>query len=68
MFINGYKISKCKIQETTLLFFSVTSHDQKPQIEAKTCGEDRRDAVSLQDYILYQKHGYFYLSIDQMIM
>ena len=31
------------------LFFSVTSRDRKPQIEAKTCGEDRRDAVSLED-------------------
>ena len=51
-----------------LPFFSVTSHDWKPQIEAKTCGEDGRDAVSLQDYVLYQKGGYFYLSIDQMIM
>ena len=49
-------------------FFSVTSPDRKLQIEAETCGEDRRDAVSLQDYILYQKGGYFYLSIDQMIM
>ena len=46
----------------------MTSCDQKPQIEAKTCGEDGRDAVSLQDYVLYQKGGYFYLSIDQMIM
>ena len=51
-----------------LLFFPVTSRDRKPQIEAKTCGEDRRDAVLLQDYVLYQKGGYFYLSIDQMIM
>ena len=62
------KFLNVKYKKLRYFFFSVTSRDRKPQIEAKTCGEDGRDAVLLQDYFLYQKGGYFYLSIDQMIM